>query len=97
MMSIHLIVEASDRVALSRGVQGLCIRLARAVNRACGRRGSVFADRYHARALKTPRAVRFALRYVLLNAHKHGSGAPAGFVDGCSSAPWFDGFARPEG
>ena len=75
MMSIHLIVEASDRVALSRGVQGLCIRLARAVNRACGRRGPVFADRYHARALKTPRSVRFALRYVLLNAHKHGTGA----------------------
>jgi hypothetical protein len=56
----------------------------------------VFADRYHARALKTPRSVRCALRYVLLNARKHERGAvPFGFIDGCSSAAWFDGFARP--
>jgi hypothetical protein len=35
--------------------------------------------------------VRFALRYVLLNARKHERGAnavAAGFIDGCSSAAW---------
>jgi hypothetical protein len=48
-------------------VRGLAIRVARAVNRALGRRGRVFADRYHARALTTPRAVRHALVYVLMN------------------------------
>jgi hypothetical protein len=37
-----------------------------------------------------------ALRYVLLNARKHRSGVTAGFVDSCSSAPWFRGFSRPE-
>src|SRR5688572_29131264 len=63
---LHLIAEASDRRALSRGMQGLTIRVARAVNRQLGRSGSVFAERYHARALRTPRAVHFALRYVLL-------------------------------
>jgi len=68
---LHLIAEASDRRALSRGVQGLSIRVARAVNRQLWRKGRLFADRYHARALKTPREVRFALRYVLLNARKH--------------------------
>ena len=36
------------------------------------------------------------LRYVLLNSRKHGAGTPAGFVDRCSSAAWFDGFARPQ-
>jgi hypothetical protein len=96
---LHLIVEASDRRALSRGMQGLSIRVARATNGELGRKGPVFADRYHARALTTPRAVRFALRYVLLNARKHeGRGAlavPPGFVDPCSSAAWFEGFARP--
>ena len=95
---LHLIAEASDRRALSRGVQGLSIRVARAVNRQVERSGPVFADRYHARALKTPRAVHFALRYVLLNARKHerGQGAvPAGFVDPCSSSAWFAGFGRP--
>ena len=46
---------------------GLAIRLARAVNHAIGRRGAVWGDRYHARALATPRAVRHALVYVLMN------------------------------
>ena len=88
---VHLIAEAADRRSLSRGMQGISIRVARAVNRGLARRGRVFAERYHARALKTPRAAYFAVRYVLLNARK----LPTGFVDPCSSAPWFDGFARP--
>jgi putative transposase len=93
---LHLIAEAHDRRALSRGVQGLSIRVARAVNRQLERAGKVFADRYHARALRSPREVRFALRYVLLNARKHARQAvPAGFVDQRSSAPWFEGFSRP--
>ena len=101
---LHLIAEADDRRALSRGIQGLCIRIARAVNRQLQRTGRLFADRYHARALSTPRAVKFAVRYVLLNAHKHVrslgaglDGIAAGFIDSRSSAPWFNGFARPEG
>jgi len=64
---LHLIAEADDRRALSRGIQGLSIRIARAVNGHLGRTGRLFADRYHARALKTPRAAYFALRYVLSN------------------------------
>ena len=133
---LHLIAEADDRRALSRGIQGLSIRIARAVNGHLGRTGRLFADRYHARALKTPRAAYFALRYVLLNIRKHArapqgsagvpvqgrtappcapqgsagvpaqrrtearrgsSGFPAGFIDACSSAPWFGGFSRPGG
>lgn len=103
---LHLIAEAADRRSLARGVQGLNIRVARAINGQLGRKGRVFADRYHARALQTPRAVHFALRYVLLNARKHQrstrsplaateSELPTGFVDSCSSAPWFNGFRRP--
>jgi REP element-mobilizing transposase RayT len=100
---VHLIAEAADRRALSRGMQGLSIRVARAVNGVLSRKGKVFADRYHARALTTPRAAYFALRYVLLNARKHQRSHRAaldaelstGFVDSCSSAPWFDGFSRP--
>ena len=61
---LHLIVEADDRATLARGVRGLAIRVARAVNRALDRRGAVCADRYHARALTSPRAVRHALIYV---------------------------------
>ena len=43
---LHLIAEAADRVALRRGLQGLAIRIARALNKLWQRRGKVFADRY---------------------------------------------------
>ncbi|MFO0419805.1 MAG: hypothetical protein ACK53T_10415, partial [Planctomycetota bacterium] len=61
---LHFVVEAKDRTALSRGLQGLLIRLARGLNQLWGRKGKVFADRYHDRALKSPREVRNALVYV---------------------------------
>ena len=88
----HFIIEARDKDTLSRGLRGLAIRLARAFNRAVGVRGQVWGDRYHARDLKTPRAVRNALVYVLMNAKKHGARTVNG-VDAFSSAPWFGGFA----
>ena len=67
---VHLIVEA-EAAGLGPGAQGLAIRLARAINRALGRRGAVWGDRYHARALRTPREVRHGLVYVLMNFRKH--------------------------
>ena len=89
---LHLIVEAEDGHALSRGIQGLAIRLAKAVNRVLRRRGRVWGDRYHVRALNTPREVRNALVYVLQNWRKHMPGS--GGVDPCSSAAWFSGWGR---
>jgi len=68
---IHLIVEAADRHALSRAMKGLCVRIARRLNRATGRKGTVFADRYHAHILRTPREVRNAVRYVMENSRIH--------------------------
>lgn len=87
---VHLMVEARDRRALSRGMQGLGVRLARALNRCWGRRGKVLADRFHARVLRSPREVRAALQYVLLNARKHGIRVRD--VDPFSSGSWFDGW-----
>ena len=69
---VHMLVEADGRESLSRGMQGLAIRMARALNRTWTRTGKVFADRYHAHVLGTPREVRNALAYVLGNARKHG-------------------------
>ncbi len=93
---LHLIVEASDKGALSSGMQGLSIRIARQLNGMLGRRGRVFADRYHSRQLKTPREARNALAYVLLQAQRHAAKATGGrsteLIDPCSSAPLFDGF-----
>lgn len=79
--------------SLARGVQGLSVRIARALNRAWGRRGRVFADRYHSRALHTPREVRNALAYVLNNAHKHA--ARSNGIDPYSSGAMFDGWREP--
>jgi putative transposase len=68
---LHLIVEADDSVALSRGMQGLCTRLAKALNKFLERRGTLFDDHYHLHLLRTPREVANALAYVRNNARKH--------------------------
>lgn len=80
---VHLVVEANDQATLSRRMQGFGVRLARRINAMMGRRrGRVIGDRYHARALGTPREVRRVIRYVLQNHVKHakqsGRVAPAG-------------------
>lgn len=87
---VHLIVEADDRAALTAGMRGLYVRLARALNRLWGRRGPILADRFHERELRTPREVRNALLYVLQNARKHGLWMRG--PDPCSSGREFDGW-----
>ncbi len=52
-------------------MQGLSVRIARALNRVLARRGTVFADRYHAHVLRSPREVANAVAYVLGNAIIH--------------------------
>lgn len=93
---LHLLVEAAGQPALARGMQGLGVRLARRINALLERRGSLLAHRYHARALRTPREVRNAIRYVLLNSRHHaaerGQVFSRGWVDPYSSALWFDGW-----
>src|SRR5262245_47412565 len=64
---VHMIVEAREKASLSRGMTGLSVRLARALNRALDRRGTVWGERFHSRALRTPREVRNGLIYVLMN------------------------------
>ena len=89
---VHLIVEARDARALSSGMLSLGVRMARAINRVLQISGSVWKERYHARALETPREVRNAIVYVLMNAKKHGVRLTG--LDRFSSAQWFDGFAE---
>jgi hypothetical protein len=69
----------------------LSVRIVRRLNRLWKRSGSVFVDRYHARILTTPSAVRNALVYVLNNARKHGAWI-AKSPDVYSSGPAFDGW-----
>ena len=91
---IHMICEADDRKALSRGLQGLRIRVAKALNKLWQRKGSVFRGRYHEHILTTPRQVRNALTYVLNNVRKRlpHEKLHRG-LDVCASGFWFRGWA----
>ena len=93
---LHLIVEADSAEALSRALRALAIRIARAINKALGRKGRVFKERYHARPLKTPTQTRHTLRYVLNNERRHreqrGQVTNRDWLDPLSSGDWFDGW-----
>jgi len=89
---VHFVVEASDERALSSGIRSIAIRIARYVNELVTRRGRFWADRWHGRALTSPRAVRNALVYVLANFRKHANARVAAGVDAFSSASSFDGW-----
>jgi REP element-mobilizing transposase RayT len=104
---VHLIAEAENRIALARGMQGFQISAAKHINAAVSewqgmrRTGRVFADRYHARALKTPREVRNAIAYVVNNWRRHdehlAAFARAWKVDPFSSGIGFDGWKELAG
>jgi putative transposase len=68
---VHLLVEAKDEKALSRGMKGLGVRVAKALNRVMRRQGKVLDDRYHEHILRTPTEVRRARDYLLQNARRH--------------------------
>jgi REP element-mobilizing transposase RayT len=104
---LHLIVEAGSKAALSSGMRGFSISAARQINKAYSERGGnrrtgrVIADRYHARPLTSPRAVRHTLAYCLSNWRKHGedraSFAQTWKVDPFSSGALFAGWKELEG
>jgi putative transposase len=71
---LHLIVEADSSESLTKGMQGLCIRLAKALNNALARSGPLFADHYHSRLLRSPTELARAIAYVLNNAAHHFGG-----------------------
>jgi len=100
---VHSIIEAEDARSLAAGMSTFESMAARLINeaitkRGCKRRGSVFADRYHAEIIRTPRQARYALRYVMNNWRKHGEDRDAlsrtWLIDPFSSAIHFDGWAE---
>jgi REP element-mobilizing transposase RayT len=103
---VHFIIEAQHKTALAKGMQGFQISAARHINAAISQRtgkrrtGRVFSDRYHARALTTPKTVRNAIAYVLNNWRRHGEHR-ADFtklwtMDPYSSAVHFNGWKERE-
>jgi REP element-mobilizing transposase RayT len=104
---IHMIVEAGNKTALSRGMQSFQISAAKHMNAAVGekrgtpRRGRVFTDRFHEEIIKTPTQARNALAYVLNNWRKHRedrSDRTRGWnVDAFSTGLQFTGWREREG
>lgn len=94
---LHLIVEAADAAALSKGMQSFGIRLARSIRSRNGQSGSVFKYRYHATQIRSARQARNAIAYVLNNWRRHGADwvckeAQQARVDPYSSGALFDGW-----
>src|SRR5580765_338366 len=102
---VHLLVEASDKAALARGMQGFQISAAKHLNAAISkekpgprRRGAVFPDRYHAEIITSPRQARSALSYLMNNWRRHQEDLRAPMsgwtIDWFSSAVMFPGWAE---
>lgn len=84
---IHLLAEARSNAELSSGMKSFGSRFAKAVLKASGQKGAAFAGRYHLHILKSPREVKNALRYILLNQAQHLKVAQ--HIDGFSSGYFF--------
>src|SRR5438309_2055058 len=91
---VHLLVEADDKLALTRGMQGFAISAAKRLNRELGRpRGEVFPFRYHATAITSPTQARNAIAYILNNWRRHREDRRSLLrVDPYSSADAFPGW-----
>lgn len=91
---MHLIVEAQNERELAKAMKGFLVRVAKALNKLWKRKGSIFADRYHVRIIRSSMSAVFQLRrlirYVLQNARKHGIQLPSDRPDPYSSGPWFE-------
>jgi hypothetical protein len=92
-----MIVEATSARDLASGLKAVAARFARCVNRVFQRTGRVLADRCHVHVLKTPREVRNAIAYVLLNARRHVAKrghevSGIARIDRASSGRWFSGW-----
>ena len=69
---VHLLVEVDNAKALSSGMGGFQIALAKRIHAWLGTRGEVFSDRYFATSLRSPTQIRNTLSYILNNWRKHG-------------------------
>jgi hypothetical protein len=87
--------EGLEKRDLELGMRRLARRITARMKTKFTWKGPLFT-RYHARALRTPREVRNALCYVLLNMRHHaarpGQKQDPNWIDPYSSAYWFDGW-----
>ncbi len=79
---IHLVIGVPDPSKLSRVMQLIKGRFAYRYNRLGGWRGSAWQSRYHARVLRSERALNAAIEYV------HANPVVAGLTSSPGEYPW---------
>jgi REP element-mobilizing transposase RayT len=84
---IHVVIEAKNNKALSKGMKSLGGRMGKALRAEIGGKGPVFNGRYHLRLLNNPTQTKNAIAYVLLNQSNHEKDIPK--IDFYSSAMHF--------
>lgn len=89
---LHLVIEAIEQRHMSRGMQGLGVRLARGLNRVFSRSGKLLLDRFHAHVLRNRIEALNAVRYVRTN-HLHHRGVTERTVRTAAASM----FPRPHG
>jgi putative transposase len=75
-------------------MQGLCIRMAKGLNKALGRKGGLFDDHFHSHLLGSPTEVAHALAYVRTNAQRHYGGIQRDYYSS-DHADWRELLAAP--
>jgi hypothetical protein len=89
---VHLLIEANSTKQLADGMLGFQVSAARRINRVLGRRGKVFADRYHLVVITNPTQMRNTLSYVLNNFRKHREPEARWMTDPYSTGRAFPGW-----
>ena len=80
----HGLIELSTGDCLSRAMRRFKAKIARAVNQSEGRRGALWAQSFHDRALRRDEDARAAARYLIANPIR------AGIVDCPGDYPFWD-------
>ena len=76
---IHLIAEATNNQALTKGMRSLTISFVKRIQKLKGIHESIQVERYHLHVLKCPKEVEYAVYYVLNN-ELHHLGTKLGFA-----------------
>ncbi len=90
---IHLIIEVESSEILTSAMKSFCRTLSGKIRANSKHKVSkIFKHRHHTHTLKTPREVKLALKYVLMNGAKHLEKLP--FIDLFSSSSLFQQWAQ---
>ena len=93
---IHMLVDPQNERELAKAMKSFKVRVARALNKMWGLKGTFWAERYFFHIVRKVHELRRLIRYVLQNARKHEVALPPG-PDYFSSGVWFQQWEEHKG